>query len=112
MNTREIRGHWFRGHFYEGEWHLRAEENRAEPCVLVFGGIDKLDAIEEVRSLHRLIFQRLDPAVRAWREAKKKPDNLWPDLGDLVEWLMEGKSAPNDKYAGGKPHEVTGWKPE
>jgi len=59
---------------------LRAEIEKSE---------EELEAeVEDHYKLTRMQIERTLPAMRAWQAEKGKPSNLYPDLGELVEWLM------------------------
>lgn len=47
----------------------------------------------ELEALFELQHLRSVEADEMWRRAHPGNDNIIPDLGDLLEWLMEGKRA-------------------
>ena len=47
----------------------------------------------ELIRLFELQHTRTVAADRAWQKAHNKPD-VWPDLGELIQWLMESPPLP------------------
>jgi len=106
------------------------ETDKAWPCFVISGsGINdplvavnkkELDTLraerdelkEDIKGL-QLVFDlgrlRTKEASAHWRAAKGKPSTVWPDLGDLLTWLMAeagleaGKKIEADKK--GQPYE-------
>lgn len=62
----------------------------AEKCETVRGERDR--AVEENEEINALLLNqraRVDVATKLWREANPGNDNVLPDLGKLVQWLMD-----------------------
>lgn len=63
----------------------------AEVCQL---RIERDELRAEVEGHDRLLEmqrRRMGSAKKAWQEAHGKPDT-WPDLGELIEWLMSQRA--------------------
>jgi hypothetical protein len=50
-----------------------------------------MEKVEEYDELFKLQHSRVVKADKLWQKAFKKP-HIWPDLGVLVDWLMESRS--------------------
>lgn len=48
-----------------------------------------IEEVKETRSLFDLQWTRMREATKAWQAAHPGNDNVWPDLGDLLTWLLE-----------------------
>ncbi len=51
--------------------------------------------IEEHHELVRMCHKRTVEADKLWQKAHNKPD-VWPDLGELVEWLLNLIKTPKN----------------
>lgn len=57
------------------------------------------DAVREVKEYEELIAmqkKRMEPAWKMWQQAKNEP-NTWPDLGDLLQFLLD-RIAAQEKW--------------
>jgi hypothetical protein len=48
---------------------------------------------EELKKLFDLEWTRMRAATAFWQERNPGNDLVWPDLGDLLQWLMSGYKA-------------------
>jgi hypothetical protein len=46
----------------------------------------------ELQSLFDLQRKRMDAARALWQQAHPDKENVWPDLGDLLAWLMQERA--------------------
>ena len=57
-----------------------------------------LAEIEEHHELVRMCHKRTVEADKLWQKAHNKPD-VWPDLGVLIEWLINEKKSAEQRAA-------------
>ena len=55
----------------------------------------------ELDALFDLQWKRMGEATKAWQEAHPGKDDVWPDLGDLLTWLLEERNNWRERAEGG-----------
>ena len=53
---------------------------------------DPREEVAELRALFDLQWKRSRQADKLWQAAHPGMDLVWPDLGELLTWLMQGHS--------------------
>lgn len=90
------------------QWRARYEELDAETARLRAERDAARAEVAELQALIDLQRTRMDAARALWQDAHPEKKNVWPDLGDLLEWLMQERDAALSLPDAAE--EVRGWK--
>lgn len=79
---------WNDGWFYKWNSRNAASEHMVRGLTPQEVGLAKCANCDDLNHLFELQNTRMDKATKLWQDATGKHDIL-PDLGDLLDWLME-----------------------
>ena len=74
------------------EWRARYEQLEVETARLRAERDAAWAEAAELQALFGLQRTRMDAARALWQEAHPEKENVWPDLGDLLAWLMQERA--------------------
>lgn len=80
---------------------IASKSNRQEPLATMLLE-DWLGLVEELANLRAAVDKqvpRVQKAVELWRAAHPGNEKTWPDLGDLVDWLIAQRGAAREALA-------------
>ena len=82
----------------DGECDVNPSQAFEQGVRFAFDEINRLtEDNEELNQLFDLQRKRMQEADKRWQEATGKHD-VWPDLGDLLDWLMENMDNWKDAF--------------